>query len=241
MRSRVGAEGARILVVEDDRKVAEVVEEVLVSQGHEIDSCEAAEEGVRRLRDRRYDLVIVDIELPGVDGLELVSWIREAGDVIPIIVLTARGTTRDIVAGLERGADDYVTKPFNPGELRARVDALLRRGGGDETTLLRYEDVEVDVLRGRAWRGGRLLNLSPKELELLTCFVRRPNELLRSGELLREVWKGAGNSDTTVLRVTLSRLRRKLNEHGEPGLIQARRGVGFVFGREGGMKEQGAS
>ena len=232
--------GARILIVEDDPNVAAVVEKVLVSQGHEIDRCETAEEGVRRIRDGRYDLVIVDIELPGADGLELVSWLREAGDISPMLVLTARGTTSDIVVGLERGADDYMTKPFNPGELRARVNALLRRSVSEEIPLLRYADIEVDELRGRAWRGGRLLNLSPKELELLTCFVRRPDELLRSGELLSEIWSGGEDSDTTVLRVTLSRLRRKLDEHGEPGLIKARRGVGFVFGREDRMNERGA-
>lgn len=221
----------RILLVEDAPKVAGIVAETLMSSGHDVEWCEDSEEGMRRLRSRLYDLVIVDIELPGMDGLELVSWLREAGNLRPIMLLTARGTTKDIVLGLERGADDYMTKPFDPSELRARVDALMRRGAEDDVHVLRYGDLCVDQLRGRAWRAGRLLNLSPKELELLAYFVGRPETTLKSADLLRDVWNVDSDSDTTVLRVTLSRLRRKLCEPGEPGLIVAQRGVGFFLGR----------
>lgn len=220
----------RILMVEDDRSVARIVKETLRGSGHDVDWSGDCESGMRRLRECRYDLVIVDIELPGADGLELVSWLREAGNVRPIMFLTARGATEDVILGLRRGADDYLTKPFDPGELRARVHALMRRDTED-VQLLRYGDLEVDELRGRAWRRGRLLDLSRKELELLTYFVRRPETPLSSDDLMRAMWDLEADCGTTLLRVTLSRLRRKLDECGEPGLIKARRGVGFVLER----------
>jgi DNA-binding response OmpR family regulator len=218
----------RILVVEDDRKVARFIQQGLEEEGHAVDVAGDGEEGGLLAHVNPYDVVVLDIQLPKKNGLQLVAELRREQVRTPILMLTARDSTEDVVRGLDAGADDYLTKPFAFEELVARVRALGRRASvAPAGGVLRFADVEVDRTRHRASRGGRELALTPREFRLLAYLLERPNDVVTRIELLEKVWDMSFDPGTNVVDVHVSNLRRKLEEGGAPRLLHTVRGVGF--------------
>jgi two-component system OmpR family response regulator len=219
----------RILVVEDDPKAARFLRQGLEEEGHAVDVAADGEEGGHYGHLNPYDLIILDIQLPRRNGLELSRELRREGIEIPILMLTGRDTTEDIVRGLDAGADDYLTKPFAFDELVARVRALTRRQTTGVAGGLRYADLAIDRLRGLATRGGRPLDLSPREFRLLEYFLLHPEEPVTRTTLLQQVWGMSFDPETNVVEAHMSNLRRKLEEGGRPRLIQTVRGTGYML------------
>ena len=222
----------RILVIEDDRKIASFLQRGLREEGYAVDVAHDGIEGATNAHVYDYDLLIVDIMLPGRNGYEIVRELRRTGKPVPILMLTARDSTKDVVMGLDAGADDYMTKPFSLEELLARSRALLRRGGATRMEQLVYVDVEMDRIRHVATRGGVELNLTPKEYQLLEYFLLHPEEVVRRTELLEKVWDMQFDPMTNVVDVHVGNLRRKLSAGGGAALIHTVRGVGYTFGLE---------
>ena len=222
----------RILVVEDDPRAARFLRQGLEEEGHAVDVAVDGEQGAQLGHLNPYDLIVLDIQLPRKDGLELSRELRREGVETPILMLTGRDTTPDVVRGLDAGADDYLTKPFAFDELLARVRALTRRQATGVAGVLRYEDLELDRLRGVVRRGGRPLDLSPREFRLLEYFLLHPEELVTRTMLLQRVWHMSFDPETNVVEAHMSNLRRKLEDKGRPRLIQTVRGVGYVFARK---------
>src|SRR3989475_10557277 len=179
---------AHILIVDDDPRIIDLLRRVLAYEGYSVASAASGSEALDRSLERPPDLVVLDIMLPGLDGLEVAQRLRTAGDNVPILMLTARDTVADRVKGLETGADDYLVKPFAPEELVARVKALLRRSQEERHEVLRYADVELDTGTRIAHRGTREIELSPTEYELLLLFMRRPRQVLTREIILDRVW-----------------------------------------------------
>jgi two-component system OmpR family response regulator len=223
----------RILVVEDDRKVARFVRQGLEEEGHAVDVAPDGDEGAMLAHVNPYDVIVLDVQLPKKNGLQLAAELRREGSTVPILMLTARDSTQDVVRGLDAGADDYLTKPFAFDELLARVRAVGRRGSAAVAgSTLRFDDLEVDRVHHRATRGGRLLDLTPREFRLLAFFLERPDEVVTRTELLEKVWDMSFDPGTNVVDVHVSNLRKKLEESGRARLIQTVRGVGFALRRE---------
>ncbi len=219
----------RLLVIEDDRKVASFLAAGLREDGYEVDVSHDGVEGLLNAQVYDYDLLLVDIMLPGKNGFAIVHELRTSGKTVPILILTARDESDEIVRGLDAGADDYVTKPFILGELLARVRALIRRGGSARLTRLLYADVEMDRLRHEARRGGGVLDLTAKEFELLEYFLLHAEEVIRRTELLEKVWDLSFDPMSNVVDVHVGNLRRKLTVDGRPPLIATVRGVGYIL------------
>lgn len=217
----------KILVVEDDRKVAGFIEQGLREEGYAVDVAPDGEEGATLAHVYDYDLIILDVMMPKKTGYQVAAELRREGRGTPILLLTARDTTEDIVRGLDAGADDYLTKPFKFDELLARVRALVRRGGSSRTELLSYGPVEMDRLKHRARVKGRVLDLSPKEFHLLEHFLIHKEDVVRRTELLEKVWDMNFDPESNVVDVHVGNLRRKLREAAGAALIQTVRGVGF--------------
>lgn len=219
----------RILIVEDDRKAARFLKQGLQEEGHAVDVAGDGEEGARLAAATPYDLAILDVQLPGINGLQLAWQLRRDGVSFPILMLTARDATHDVVKGLDAGADDYLTKPFAFDELLARVRALTRRPGGAHTDLLRVGDVELDRLRRTVRRGARSIDLSPREFRLLEVFLLQPEEVITRARLLDKVWEMQFDPETNVIEAHMSNLRHKLEADGEPRVIHTVRGAGYVL------------
>jgi DNA-binding response OmpR family regulator len=217
----------KILVVEDDRKVAGFIEQGLREEGYVVDVALDGEQATMLAHVYDYDLLLLDVMLPKKTGLQLAAEVRREGRATPILMLTARDTTEDVVRGLDAGADDYLTKPFKFDELLARVRALVRRGGAGRTELLRYGGVEVDRLKHRARVDGKALDLTPKEFHLLQHFLLHPEEVVRRTELLEKVWDMHFDPESNVVDVHVGNLRRKLRQATGTDLIETVRGVGF--------------
>src|SRR5258708_15600102 len=179
---------AHILIVDDDPRITDLLRRVLAYEGYSVTTATTGQEALNRMLEHPPDLIILDIMLPGLNGLEVTQRLREAGDSIPILMLTARDTVADRVQGLETGADDYLVKPFAPEELVARVKALLRRSQEERHEVLHYVDVELDTGTRVAHRGAREIELSPTEYELLALFLRRPRQVLTREIILDRVW-----------------------------------------------------
>jgi two-component system, OmpR family, response regulator MprA len=213
---------SRILVVEDDPRLAATLDRVLSAEGHDIEVAPDGNEALRRAREHPFDLVVLDIMLPGLDGISVCRKLRSTGSV-PILLLTALGGTQDRVRGLDSGADDYLVKPFAYEELLARVRALLRRGTPSEH--LRFGDLRLEPASRAAWRGDREIELTATEFDLLQHFVRHPRQVLSREQLIDAVWKGDAESDN-VVAVYVGYLRQKL---GEPRLLHTVRGAGYAL------------
>ena len=220
---------AHILVVDDDPRITDLLRRVLAFEGYSVAMAATGQEALNRALERPPDLIILDIMLPGLNELEVAQRLREAGDSIPILMLTARDTVADRVQGLETGADDYLVKPFAPEELVARVKALLRRSQEERHEVLRYADVELDTGTRVAHRGAREIDLSPTEYELLALFLRRPRQVLTREIILDRVWGMDFEGSSNVMDVYVGYLRSKLEVGGEQRLIQTVRGVGYVL------------
>ena len=219
----------RILIVEDDAKAARFVTQGLQEEGHTVEVAADGNEGARFAHTNSYDLFILDIQLPGMSGLELARDLRRSGLETPILMLTARDSTQDIVRGLDAGADDYLTKPFAFDELLARVRALTRRQATGPAGLLRYGDLEMDRLARSVRLAGRVVDLSPREFRLLEFFLLSPEQVVTRTRLLEQVWDMTFDPETNVVEAHISNLRRKLEEQGTPRLIQTVRGAGYAL------------
>jgi len=224
----------RILIIEDDPKVAGAVRTGLTGEGYEVGVSRTGEDGFFRATTEPYDLVLLDLGLPGRSGLEILAGLRGRGLSLPVLVLTARDTVEDRVLGLDKGADDYLVKPFAFPELLARVRALVRRGRGDQLLRLSVADLVIDVPERTVVRGDRAVDLTAREYELLEYLVRHKGTLVSREMLARDVWEetNRGTPLDNVIDVHIARLRKKV-DHGEAvRLIHTVRGVGFVV-REG--------
>ena len=219
----------RVLVVEDDPKAARFLKQGLEEEGHTVDVAADGVTGSQMGHLNPYDLIVLDIQLPLKDGLEVARELRREGVETPILMLTGRDTTQDVVRGLDAGADDYLTKPFAFDELLARVRALTRRQVTGVTGALRYEDLDLDRLHGVVTRAGRPLDLSPREFRLLEYFMLHPEELVTRTMLLQQVWNMSFDPETNVVEAHMSNLRRKLEEGARPRLIETVRGAGYML------------
>jgi two-component system, OmpR family, response regulator MprA len=217
-----------ILVVDDDTRLRRALKRVLVANGFAVEVAEDGLEALARLRTESYDAVVLDVMMPGCDGIEVCERLRAAGDQLPVLMLTARHAVRDRVAGLESGADDYLVKPFANEELIARLRALLRRTGSGRETVA-FSDLELDVLTRDARRGSRDIQLSRMEFDVLEFFLRHPRQVLARATIYERVWGYDGSFSSNSLDMTVSHLRRKLEADGEPRLIQTVRGIGFML------------
>ena len=214
----------RILVVDDDAMVATTIQRVLRPEGYEVDVALGGTAALERVERRRPDLVILDVMMPGIDGLEVCRRLRARGD-LPILLLTARGGTTDRVLGLDTGADDYLVKPFAYPELLARVRALLRRAAPAGHTLT-FADVSMDLDARQVSRAGQAVSLTPREFALFEHFLRHPRQVLTREQLLDAVWAGE-ETDDNVVAVYVGYLRAKLEDRGRPRLLQTMRGFGY--------------
>lgn len=217
----------KILVVEDDRKVAGFIEQGLREEGYAVDVAPNGNEATTLAHVNDYDLVLLDVMLPEKNGLQVAAELRREGRHTPILMLTARDATEDVVRGLDAGADDYLAKPFKFDELLARVRALVRRGGAGRTELLSYGPIELDRLKHKVKVKGRKLELTPKEFQLLEHFLLRPEEVLRRTELLEKVWDLHFDPESNVVDVHVGNLRRKLKQATGSDVVETIRGVGF--------------
>jgi two-component system response regulator MprA len=219
---------SRILVIDDDRRITAALRRSLTFSGFEVDVANEGAEGLALARTSQPDLAVLDILMPGMDGLEVCRQLRETSDV-PILMLTARDALEDRVLGLETGADDYLVKPFAYAELLARIRALLRRRQHDAPAVLSYADLELDTGTRDARRGGRAITLTAKEYELLEMFLRNPRRVLTRGQILQRVWGFDTEVDTHVLEVYIGYVRQKIEAGGARRLIQTVRGVGYML------------
>jgi two-component system copper resistance phosphate regulon response regulator CusR len=220
----------KILVVEDEQKTGTYLKQGLVEAGFVVDLAANGLDGLHLALSEAYDLAILDVMLPGIDGWQVLHGIRRAGKDMPVLFLTARDQVEDRVKGLELGADDYLVKPFAFSELLARVRTLLRRGGkAKESEVLRAADLELDLLRRRVNRSGKRIDLTAKEFALLELLLRRQGEVLPRSLIASQVWDMNFDSDTNVIEVAIKRLRVKIDEGFEPKLIRTVRGMGYVL------------
>ena len=218
-------EQPHVLVVDDDAKIAAALRRALIYEGYQVEVAPDGLIALARARDRMPDLAILDIMMPGIDGLEVTRRLRAEGDV-PILLLTAKDGMADRVKGLDSGADDYLVKPFAYEELLARVRALLRRRA------LRYADVVMDLATREVRRADQLITTTAKEFDLLQHFMRNPGQVLRREQLLDAVWGFDFGASSNVVDVYVGYLRQKLEQGGRPRLLQTVRGVGYILKEE---------
>ena len=217
----------RVLVVEDERKVLRSLERGLQAEGYDVVAAATGEEGFQQAIAHPFDCVVLDLLLPGRDGLELLTDLRRRGNKVPVLILTARDAVEDRVIGLDAGAEDYLVKPFAFAELLARLRVLLRRERGERETMLRADDLELDLLNRCATRAGRELPLTQREFEVLAYLVRHKNQVVTRDMLGREVWKEPNYALTNVIDVYINLLRRKVEKPGQQPLIHTVRGMGY--------------
>lgn len=220
-----------ILLVDDESRVIDALRRTLAYEGYILSTAFDGESALQVARTKMPDLVVLDLMLPGMDGLEVCRRLRAAGDTVAILMLTARDGIADRVAGLDMGADDYLVKPFALEELLARIKALLRRRSTPEVNreVLRFENLELDTATRQARRGAHIIELSTTEYELLAIFMRNPRVVLTRGILMDRIWGRDFQGGPNVLEVYIGHLRAKLEQHGASRLIQTVRGAGYVL------------
>ena len=219
----------KILIVEDEPKTGDYLKQGLSEAGFVADLVRDGVDGRHLALTDDYDLVVLDVMLPGLDGWQVLREIRQAGRHMPVLFLTARDQVEDRVKGLELGADDYLVKPFAFSELLARVRTLLRRGKSKEPELLQVADLDLDLLRRRVTRAGKRIDLTAKEFALLELLLRRQGEVLPRSLIASQVWDMNFDSDTNVIEVAMRRLRAKIDDDFEPKLIRTVSGMGYVL------------
>jgi len=219
----------KILVVEDDSRVAAFIRRGLLEEGHVVDVAGGAEDGLSHAYVSEYDVMVIDVMLPGKSGFQMTSELRTKGDATPILILTARDSRQDVVHGLDVGADDYLTKPFDFAELLARLRALGRRRGKIEDRVLRFADIEMDRMRHEVHRAGRPLGLTPTEFKLLEALMRDPGRTVKRTEILDRVWGMNFDPGTSLIDVHMAHLRKKLEAGGQPRIISTVKAVGFTL------------
>jgi two-component system OmpR family response regulator len=224
----------RVLIVEDEPKLAALLRRGLRKEGMAVDLAAQGEEAVWKAESTEYDAIVLDLMLPGIDGLEVCRRIREAGVWSPVLMLTARDAVRDRVAGLDSGADDYLTKPFSYAELLARLRALIRRGAAARPTELVVGSLRLDPARRHVWRDGTEIELSAKEFALLETFMRRPGEVLSRFELLEHAWDYEYENRSNVVDSFVRFLRRKIDKPFGVESIETVRGAGYRLREDGG-------
>ena len=218
----------RILIIEDDEGIVRVLRRALSYEGYTVDTALDGENGLHQARDHHPDLVILDLMLPGMEGSEVCQRLRSGGST-PILMLTAKDAVQDRVQGLDAGADDYMTKPFELDELLARLRALLRRTQLDRAPVLSFLDLILDTSTRQASRKGRMIPLTAKEYDLLELFLRHPRQVLTREMIFDRVWGYDFGGESNVLDVYIRYLRQKLESEGEQRLIHTVRGVGYVL------------
>ena len=219
----------QLLVVEDDPKTASFLKRGFSEEGFLVRVASDGLEGKQLIESARFDLIVLDIMLPGMNGMQLLAWLRQAGVQTPVLMLTARDTVADRVAGLEVGADDYLVKPFAFSELLARARTILRRPPVREASTLRVADLEIDLTAHRATRAGQRLDLTAREFILLTLLVRRTGEVLTRTMIAQSVWDMNFQGETNVIDVSMRRLRSKVDDPFPTKLLRTVRGVGYVL------------
>lgn len=222
----------RILIVEDEKKVARFIQQGLEEEHYAVDTAHDGQEGLGMARAADYDLLIVDVMLPKMSGIELTRSYRTVGGGAPILMLTAKTATDDKVAGLDSGADDYLTKPFAFAELLARIRSLLRRGAMEKSTVLTLADLELDTVTHRAKRAGHAIDLTAKEYALLEFFLRNKDRVLSRTIISEHIWDYNFDTGTNLIDVYVNHLRSKIDRDPWPKLIRTVRGVGYVMREE---------
>ena len=220
---------AHVLVVDDDEEIRASLRRGLAFEGFKVTLAADGEEALHSIRDQRPDLAVLDIMMPGLDGLEVVRRLRLADEQLPVIMLTARDAVPDRVTGLEAGADDYLVKPFAFSELLARIRVRLRRREPGEERELQFADLRLDTAGREAWRGGRAIALTTTKYELLRLFLLHPRQVLTRNQIYERVWGYEFVGESKVIEVYVRYLREKLETAGEPRLIQTVRGAGYVL------------
>ncbi len=219
----------RVLLIEDDGKIAQDVADELATRGFSVAVEETGPEGLRRAQEGGFDVLVVDRLLPGLDGLDVIARLREAGNRTPVLVLSALSAVDDRVRGLKAGSDDYLGKPFAMEELAARLEALLRRPTSTRESVLRVGPIVMDLIERRVSRSGREIELLPREFRLLEYLLRRPDRVLTRDMLLEDVWHYRFIPRTNLVDVHIGKLRRKVDAPEEAPLIHSIRGVGFML------------
>jgi DNA-binding response OmpR family regulator len=220
----------RVLLVEDYEPLLRSIGQGLREAGYAVDSAADGEEGLWYARSNDYDAIILDIMLPGVDGLTILGRLRKAGKEAPVLLLTARDTVEDRVRGLDLGADDYLVKPFSFDELLARVRALVRRRYHERDPVLRIEDLEIDTAKQTVRRGGDAIELTAREYALLEFLARRAGQVVSRTDIWEHLYEFTSSAESNVVDVYIGYLRKKIERPGSPRLIQTRRGRGYMLG-----------
>lgn len=218
-----------VLVVEDEEKTASFLKKGFFENNFAADICSDGLDALGRAKKKEYDLIVLDVMIPGIDGFEVLKRLRGSGCDTPVIFLTARDSVQDRIAGLELGADDYLVKPFAFSELLARIHTVLRRGPVKTPEVIRVADLEVDLVKHKALRRGRRLDLTPKEFALLSLLARKAGEVLTRTRIAERIWDLELNGDSNVVDVHVRRLRAKVDDPFEKELIHTVRGMGYVL------------
>jgi DNA-binding response OmpR family regulator len=220
----------KVLLIEDSERMARSLQKGLGEEMFVVDHAADGRDGLGMARSGEYDIVLLDVNLPGLDGFSIIRELRKSRSDVPVIMVTARDSVADRIEGLNGGADDYITKPFSFEELLARIRAVMRRPGARSQPVLKFEDIELDPASGRATRAGRGLDLSAREFALLHAFMKSPGQVLTRSRLYEAVWQEQYDGASNVLDVYINYLRNKLEEHGGSRVIHTLRGRGYAFG-----------
>ncbi len=225
----VRSESMKVLLAEDEKKVSDFIRKALREAGYEVETAYEGNQAMDQAGKQTFDVIVLDIMMPGKDGLAVLRRLREEKNATPVMLLTARGEVSQRVEGLELGADDYLAKPFAMRELIARVNALSRRSSGERATILRMADLSMNLLTREVVRAGQKIDLAVREFGLLELLMRYPGRVLSRTSICEQVWNYHFDTGTNVVDVYINRLRRKIDDFHEVKLLQTVRGVGYIL------------